>query len=347
MEFPSVGRLLRDLVDWGRLLDRPSLDTLYIGGGTPSLLSREHLEAIGLAICTEFDASGMLEATLEANPGTLDSAWLGAARRGGWDRISLGVQSLDDGVLRLLGRPHDGAQGIASIRKCREAGFGRIGADLLLGAPGQSAARILDDARRLVDAGVEHLSAYMLDLDKPCRMKTLVEAGHLELPSEDEVADAYLALQDYLLGLGLVQYEISNFSLPGRHSVHNLRYWQRRPYVGIGPGAAGNVGDLRWTECENVSDWAEGSKATEVHRLAPSDVLAEVPLLGLRMREGVDWAALSRSAEVQGLAGLVEEWERELVPLAGVGLVERDGDRLRLTQRGMLLGNQVFRVFVA
>jgi oxygen-independent coproporphyrinogen-3 oxidase len=343
---PYLGRILGDIVEWGGLLGRAELDTLYVGGGTPSLLSVEHLEAIGKTIMDGFDTGGVLESTLEVNPGTLDPAWLGAARRLGWDRISLGVQTLDDGALSMLGRAHVAAQGLASIRSCKDAGFRRLSADLLLGAPGQKSSRVLDDAGRLIDAGVEHLSVYMLDLDKPCRMKAMSDAGQLDLPSEEEVADAYQALQEFLPSLGLVQYEISNFSLPGRHSVHNVRYWQRRPYIGIGPGAAGHIGNLRWGECESVADWVGGAREADMQRLDPREALAEIPLLGLRMQEGVDWAAVRDSAELLGLAWQVDQWEAELAPLAAGGLVKRNENMLCLTPKGMLLGNRVFQVFV-
>jgi oxygen-independent coproporphyrinogen-3 oxidase len=341
-----LDRLSRDIDDWGRFLGRPRLDTLYLGGGTPSLLSIEQLGTIGQTVRGAFDAADIQEATLEANPGTVDTAWLGAARRERWDRVSLGVQTLDDGLLKLLGRVHDAAQGLDSIKMCREAGFGRVSADLLLGAPGQNLSRVLDDAAKLVEAGAEHLSVYMLDLDKPCRMKAQIDAGLLALPPDEDVADAYLALREHLASMGLPAYEISNFSRPGSHSMHNVRYWQRRPYLGLGPGAASNMSDLRWTEPESVPDWIGGAGAADVQRLGPGEILAETPLLGLRMSEGVNWAALRETAETQGLGGLVRGWEEDLAPLVALGVLERDGQHLRLTPKGATLANQAFRVFV-
>jgi len=341
-----LDRLLRDIAEWGQLLGCPPIDTLYLGGGTPSLLSKEQLTAIASAIRSAFDATGLLESTLEANPGTIDPAWLEAVRREGWDRISLGVQTLDDGLLNALGRVHDAKQGLESVKMCLNAGFERVSVDLLLGAPGQCLSRVLDDADRLIESGAEHLSVYMLDLDKPCRMKAQIEAGALELPPDEYIANAHQALHGHLSSNGFPQYEISNFSRPGRHSMHNVRYWQRRPYLGLGPSAASNIGYHRWTECENIPDWIGGTGATDVQRLEPSEALAEVPLLGLRMSQGVDWPALRELARAQGLHDLVEKWEKELAPLTGQDLLEWDSERLRLTQKGVLLGNHVFQVFV-
>jgi len=376
LEAPYVKRVVRDIANWGRYLEKPVLDTVYMGGGTPSLLSRRSLEAISRVIRGEFDTSGLLEATIEANPGAMRLEWLKAARREGWDRMSIGVQSLDDALLKRLGRVHDAAKGLAAVRMCVDAGFNRISADLLLGAPGQRLERVLEDASRLVDAGVEHLSIYILDLDKQCPLKSQIDNGLVDLPPDDLVAQTYQALQERLpqlgtlagpypqlgtlakpypqLGtlampypqLGLMPYEISNYSLPGRHSIHNVRYWQRRPYIGVGPSAAGNIGALRWTEEENITEWLSDSGKTDIQFLSMEESLAEIPLLALRMQDGVNWRALRELAEERGLGGLVKNWEMELFPFIARGLLRREGENLRLTAEGALVSNQVFQVFV-
>ena len=345
LERPYISRLLSDISQMGRLLGRPKLETAYLGGGTPSVLSLESIEAISRAVHSEFDTSGLAEATIEANPGTLNPAWLNAARSCGWDRISLGVQSLDDGQLALLGRIHNSAQGLEAIAMCKNAGFSRISADLLLGAPRQSLSRVLDDAGRLVGAGAEHLSVYMLDLDKDCPLKYQVENGTLELPDEGLVADAYLALSESLSNLGLAHYEISNFAFPGRESAHNCRYWLKLPYLGLGPSAASNIGSIRWAECESPAEWINGQTEHEASNLSPKESLAEAPMLGLRMSRGINWEELRRSANSLGLADLVDGWREELEPFLERGLLQKDGDNLRLTPKGRLLSNQVLMIF--
>ncbi|HWQ09355.1 MAG TPA: radical SAM family heme chaperone HemW [Holophaga sp.] len=339
-------RLAGELEDWGGRLGRPAVDTLYLGGGTPSLLTEGELADLTEAVHRAFRTTGLLEATLEANPGTIAPGWLAAARRLGWDRISLGVQTLDDGLLRRLGRVHDARDGLAALRQAREAGFERVSADLLLGIPGQDFSRVPDDAAALVAAGASHLSIYMLDLDKPCLLKAQVDRGELVLPSDDALADAFEALQDVLPRHGLFPYEISNYAAPGEASRHNTRYWERRPYLGLGPSAASHLGRWRWTACDGIQAWLGGAGPAERQELDPSAELAEIPLLGLRMLRGVDWQALRAKAEAEGLLGLVDQWETGLAPFFRHGLLAREGPVLRFTRKGLLLSNAVLELFV-
>jgi oxygen-independent coproporphyrinogen-3 oxidase len=346
LEPSFLKRLVREIEAWGRFLGRPPLDTAYIGGGTPSMLSAVSLRTVSQAVCREFDTSGLQEATVEINPGSISPGWLEAAARCGWGRISIGVQALDDAILKNLGRAHNAAQGLEAIKMCKDAGFGRISADLLLGAPGQQLGRIFDDAACLAGAGAEHLSIYMLDLDKQCPMKAQLDDGFLTLPPDGLIAETYLELQARLPLIGMYPYEICNCSRPGCRSIHNTRYWQRRPYLGVGPGAASNIGNLRWKENENIVEWVNGAGKPEAQSLTPEESLAEIPLLALRMHDGADWQMLRRLAESQGLAWLVQKWENELAPFIDRGFVQWDGGSMRLTHEGMVVGNQIFQVFV-
>jgi oxygen-independent coproporphyrinogen-3 oxidase len=341
-----VARLDAELRAWGRALGRPAVDTLYLGGGTPSLLSLEELETLTRAVREAFEISDLREATLEANPGTVAPSWLARARDLGWDRISFGVQTLDDGLLGRLGRIHGGAEGLESLDWARQAGFTRRSADLMVGIPGQALDRVLEDARILASTGLEHLSLYLLDLDKACPLKAEVEAGRLALPSEDEVADVFEALQERLPALGLQPYEISNYAHPGAESLHNLRYWRRRPYLGLGPSAASQLGAWRWTESGVLPAWLEGRAAPDVQELGPAEILAEGPLLGLRLHEGVDWEEVGRQAEALNLRPLFEAWTAALDRFEAGGLMFRKGPRRALTPRGMLLSNGILATFV-
>jgi coproporphyrinogen III oxidase-like Fe-S oxidoreductase len=248
------------------------------------------------------------------------------------------VQALEEGRIKNIGRTHNAAQGLEAIKMCKDAGFGRISADLLLGVPGQRMERILDDAVCLVGAGAEHLSIYMLDLDKQCPMKAKLDDGLLKLPPDGLIAETYQKLQESLPQIGICPYEICNYSLPGCRSIHNTRYWQRRPYLGVGPGAASNIDNLRWKENENIIEWANGLGKPEIQCLTPIESLAEIPLLALRMCDGVDWRALRRLAESQGLGWQVQKWEAELEPFVGRGFVQWDGDNMRYWQRRPYLG---------
>lgn len=347
-----VARLDEEIRAWGEALGQPAVDTIYLGGGTPSLLEIDELSRITDAARESFDVSGLMESTLEANPGDLDADWLASAREMGWDRISLGVQTLDDALLEELGRLHSSTQALEAVEAARHAGFRRISADLMVGVPGQRLASVIDDAERLVALGVEHLSIYLLDLDKNCPMKARVSSGALKLPSDDDVADVFEVLQAALPDLGLEAYEISNYAVPGEESRHNTRYWERRPYLGLGPGAASQMAEWRWTETAAVRAWVEAGSAAdsaslaELETLSPAEALAETAMLGLRMQRGVDWVDVRRRAEAEGIVPLLRTWERELEPLLLHSLLEKSGSRLRLTDRGRLLSNAVFRVFV-
>lgn len=342
----ALGRLEADLQLWGQALGRPAVDTLYLGGGTPSILASEELAHLVEQAAVSFDLGPLEEATLEANPGTIDLPWLMAARRLGFDRLSLGVQTLDDGLLQRLGRIHDGAEGLTALGQARAAGFQRLSADLMIGIPGQDLDRVLSDARTLAAAGATHLSIYMLDLDKNCPLKAQVDAGRLELPSEDHVADVFEALQAELPTLGLEPYEISNFAQPGQASRHNTRYWERRPYLGLGPSAASHLDRWRWTESGLIQAWIEGRGATDIQELDAASELAELPLLGLRMHCGVNWEDLQARAAQMGCKDLVETWTVALQPFFQHGLLERAGPVIRFTNRGMLLSNRVLETFV-
>ncbi|MDR0498108.1 MAG: radical SAM family heme chaperone HemW [Holophagales bacterium] len=346
LEPSYIKRVVRDLKTWGNFFGRPRLDTIYLGGGTPSVLSLHSLQLITQAIHDEFDATDLSEATLEVNPGTLSPDWLKVLRRTGWDRISLGIQTLDNALLQHLGRVHSAEQAITAVKMCGDAGYNRISADLLIGVPEQHLEDVMRDAACLIEAGVEHLSIYLLDLDKQCRLKSQIDNGLLELPTDDQVAETYQALQKQLPHLGFIPYEISNYSRPGHHSAHNIRYWQRRPYIGIGPSAASNIGNLRWTENEDIPNWINGFNEPEIQLLSPEESLAEIPLLALRMHSGINWRILRELAEAKGLGCLIQNWENELAPFIRHGLLQQEGENLCLTSEGMLVSNQIFQIFV-
>jgi len=341
-----LARLGAELEAWGEALDHPTVDTVYFGGGTPSLLEPDEVAALLAEAQAAFDLRPVEEITLEANPGTLAPGALQRLRALGIDRLSLGVQILDDTLLQRLGRIHDGATALDALRQARSAGFQRLSADLMVGIPGQDLDRVLGDAAALVEAGATHLSVYLLDLDKACPLKAQVERGALALPDENAVADMFEALQAELPRLGLPGYEISNYAGPGEESRHNLRYWERRPYLGLGPSAASHLGSWRWTECAALPAWIEGRGTPDVQGLSLDEELAEIPLLGLRLHRGVDWSALRAHAATLDRLDLVERWEAQLAPFRKHGLLAWDGDRLRLTPHGMVVSNGILQLFV-
>ncbi|WP_243322708.1 coproporphyrinogen-III oxidase family protein [Geothrix sp. SG200] len=342
----TIRRLTAQVRAWGEALERPAVDTLYLGGGTPSLLSPGELAALTAALRDAFDLSPLVEATFEANPGTVDLGWLQGARDLGWDRVSLGVQALDDALLARLGRIHGAAQALEALGLAERAGFRRRSADLMVGIPGQSLSKVIEDARALAATGIDHMSIYLLDLDKACPLRAEIDAGRLALPSEDEVADVFEALQEELPRQGLAPYEISNYARPGGGSIHNTRYWERRPYLGLGPSAASQMGAFRWTETSVIPAWTQGRGDLDFQELGAAEALAEIPLLGLRLHRGVDWGALRQKAGDQNLRPLADGWEARLRALAKEGLTVWEGDRVRLSPRGMLMSNGILQMFV-
>ena len=343
LQSATVAQLIAQVRAWGEALGHPALDTVYLGGGTPSLLTRQELSDLTAAMRDSFECSTLEEATFEANPGTVEMDWLRTAREAGWNRISIGTQTLDDTLLAMLGRIHGGAEAIEALRMAKAAGFERISADLMVGLPRQDLDRVLGDARQLVDAGASHMSVYLLDLDKACPLKAEVDGGRLALPDEDAVATVFEALQIELPRLGLAPYEISNYGEPSRH---NLRYWKRRSYLGIGPSAASQMASFRWTEEGNIPAWSQGRANLDLQELTKAEAFAELPLLGLRLHEGVDWSDLRKQATALNLRPLFDAWDVAMDRFTAHGLVIVEGPRRRLSGRGMLLSNGILQTFV-
>lgn len=341
-----VEKLCVQILEWGRTLGRPTIDTLYMGGGTPSLLAVDEMSAITCVIGQAFDISSVEEATIEVNPGTVSIDWLKRVRGLGWDRISVGVQALDDVLLCSLGRIHTAQIAVEILSLARIAGFTRISGDLIVGVPGQDLCRVIRDAEILIESGINHISVYLLDLDKNCVLRAQVDSGRAFLPTDDAIADTFEALQEGLVRLGLLPYEISNYAAVGQESKHNSRYWERRPYLGIGPSAASQISDWRWTEDNSIRSWLDNENICDIQKLSEAEMLAEIPLLGLRMHSGVNWDNLRMRSQILNLRKMVDDWEEQLLPFIKHGLLIKDGPILRLTTKGILLSNNVFQVFI-
>jgi oxygen-independent coproporphyrinogen-3 oxidase len=341
-----LDQLCVQILEWGLLLGRPIVDTLYMGGGTPSLLSVAEMCKLSDSINRAFDLSTLVESTVEVNPGTISIEWLRSIRALGWDRLSIGVQTLDDTLLCRLGRRHNAQVAVETISLARDAGFDRVSSDLIIGVPGQDFGRVTSDVETLVVSGINHISIYLLDLDKNCVLRTQIASGRLIVPTDDEIADTFEVLQESLPQLGLLPYEISNYAVCGQNSKHNTRYWERRPYLGIGPSAASQLGAWRWTEAININAWIKDKGTCDIHKLNAVEMLAEIPMLGLRMHSGVNWNQLQVRSQALNLKKLVDSWEEQLLPMIDYGLLVKDGPMLRLTSKGMLLSNRVFQIFI-
>jgi len=317
------------------------VETIYFGGGTPSLLAPSTVERLLRVVHGAFDVSGEAEISLESNPDGLDAERLAGLRAAGVNRLTLGWQSFDDGRLRRLGRTHTAAENAAAMRLARAAGFENVAADLMFGLPGQSAEdwqRELGEASAL---GPDHVSAYELTMEEGTRFHE--RRGRLDLPGEDARAEMFEAADDVLSEVGIVRYEISNFARPGRECRHNLSGWRSGDCLGVGPSAASHVGSARWTNVRDLDAWlaaiaAGETVANEPEVLDEETWAAEDLYLGLRTVAGID--AESRLARVPAPAAarLRDRIDRA----TATGLVARDGPTIRLTRRGFLLADTVF-----
>lgn len=357
-----VTRVAQDMAgagEWAARLgvDLPrGVDTVYLGGGTPSLLEPELLARLFRAIRAEFDLDSDAEITAECAPGQLADATLEALARAGVNRVSLGVQSFVDREARGSGRLHDRATVAADLERLRKAGIGNVNVDLIAGLAGQTRASWEESLEALVEADVPHASVYMLEVDEDSRLgRELLDGGARYsaglVPSDEAIAEMYLRAIERLGKAGMEQYEISNFSRAGRESRHNLRYWRRRPYLGVGLDAssmlkeAGETSEryvLRAAATGDLTAYLDGSELPETAWLSPARQHEEAWFVGLRLNAGVNVAELEKEFGCEVVEPAVRTAER----LAEDGLLNCEGERVTLTERGRLLSNEVFQEFL-
>ncbi len=348
LEARFVELVLRDLELAARRFDVVGrrLATVYLGGGTPSLLSPESVARLLAALRRHFDGAPE-EVTLELNPGVTEIARVPGFRDAGVTRVSVGVQSQDDGTLRRLGRAHAAADARAGLEACLAAGFASVSADLIFGAPQQTTAMALADVEQVVALGVPHVSAYALTLEPGTPFHAARERGKLALPDEDTALAMSRLVRSRLAAAGRAQYEISSFARPGHRSRHNQRYWTRADVLGIGPAAASQIGGRRTRNLRGRAAWAQaigaGEPACDEDEVVDEAAARRETLyLGLRRLEGVSRAAFQRR-----FGDAPERWfARELASLREQELVCDAAGGLRLTERGILFADEVFLHFV-
>jgi len=317
-------------------------DTLYFGGGTPSLLAPSEIGALVREVRERYDVSEGAEITLEANPCDLDEAGLAAERAAGVNRLSLGVQSFDDEVLKDMFRDHTGEDAVVASRSARRAGFANISLDLILGWPGETPERFRYSLDRLIELEPDHVSVYVLETDGKTVVAHHEKRGTLRLPDDDLVADLFLETEDRLAAAGLHAYEISNFARPGFESRHNLKYWDDGPFHAFGMSAHGFEDGVRyWNEptygayCEAME--SRGHARAGERRLSFDDRVVEAVMTGLRVRRGIDRTAFRERHGVD----VMERFGHDLQPSVDAGLLWVDDTSVRLTRRGVLMSSEV------
>jgi oxygen-independent coproporphyrinogen-3 oxidase len=336
----------------GGLLDR-AVDTIYFGGGTPTLLDITQLERIFVTIRQNFSVAAGTEITVECAPGTLNSTILESLLRCGINRVSLGVQSFDDKESASVGRLHKRSTSVDDIARLRSAGISNLNVDLIAGLPHQSRESWEASLDQLISLQVPHASIYMLEVDDDSRLgRELIAEGqkyHAHfVPDEDLTADMYEIAVERLNTAGIRQYEISNFARAGFESRHNLKYWTRQPYLGFGVDAhsmlhsadAGRA--VRFSTSDSLEKYLSGT-AKERTVVSSEDALQEAFFLGLRLNKGVDL----RTLRLEFGENQVRAYNQSVSELTEAGLLEKDASTIRLTAKGRMLSNEVFERFIS
>jgi oxygen-independent coproporphyrinogen-3 oxidase len=339
-----VGALLRNIELQG---DGSAADTIYFGGGTPSLLEPAEIRAVVDDCRSAFDVTRDAEITLEANPETVSLERLAGFRDAGVTRLSYGVQSFRDEELQRLSRLHSASRAADAFRMARAAGFDNISLDLMMWLPQQTIAQWLESVDTLIDLGPEHASLYMLELYPNAPLRDTMARSKWSLAPDDDAAEMYLQAMTRLDEAGYEQYEISNVARPGRESRHNLKYWTDGEWLGFGCGAHSTRRAVRWKNLSSTTEYIAavvcgGDVAVDRRELTEQEALEEALFTGLRLTRGVDVDTVRTRyrADIWSLYGGGLERFRE------AGLLIYDGRLLRLSRAGMLLANEIMSEFV-
>ena len=313
-------------------------DTLYLGGGTPSFLGPDDVARVREQAEGRFRAE-IAEFSLEANPCGPGAGFLRGWREAGVTRLSVGIQSFDDGILRTLGRPYSAAEALRFCRAAREAGFEALAVDLMTGIPGETPESAASTVRTLLELEPDHVSLYFLENVEGLPFEATLARRPVD---EDAAVEGFRKMRDSLEAAGLRQYEISNFAREGKECRHNLKYWRYEPFLGLGPSACSHVGEKRWCNRPSLPEWSAALERGEDPRgesidLDPQLAVREALSFGLRLVEGVDLSALRERFGVD-IAAL---HAREIDALAAEGQLIRDGARLRIPVEKLLVSNAI------
>jgi len=357
-----VAALQHEIERWGALLSKPQTNTIFFGGGTPSYLPVHDLGHVMSTIREAFAVDSAAEISLEANPGDVDPERAALLRAVGFNRVSVGVQSFDDGLLKMLGRRHDAKTAMGAIRNFRDGGFDSINLDLMFGLPDQSLEQWANSLNMALELDTEHISLYGLTIEPNTPLEVIVEKGDLPEPDADLAADMYLLACEQLEAVGYLHYEISNWCKPDKFARHNLVYWRSGEYLGVGPGAHSYVGGRRFETIRSPRQYVEALRSasdlpTESDALAAMKQIgiiasggpdsdrqqaADFLMMGLRLSEGIS------SAEIETKFGVdfPTQYQDEIKRLHASGLLDFAEDRYWIPHDQWLVGNEVFSQFV-
>ncbi len=342
-----ISALYQEITAYSQKLKKSNIKTIYLGGGTPTILSGVQIYNI-LEFCKDkFTIDKDAEITIEANPGTLDSEKIKLLTESGINRLSLGAQSFDDLFLKKLGRMHNTQDIIDSYYLAREKGFNNINIDIMFALPGQTKEDLQTTLKQAVSLKLDHLSLYNLTIKSGTEYYRKYKKGKLKLLNEDEEFDMYNWAINFMEESGFEHYEISNFALPYKRSTHNLIYWQNKPYLGIGAGAYSFIKGYRYMNYENPARYIKeviNNKLPIDHgeKLSLRKRMIETIILGLRTKDGVSYKKFKARFRVN----LNDIFSEQIKKLVSLGLLKRENYRIKLAKKGVFLANTVFREFV-
>lgn len=318
------------------------LKTIYLGGGTPSMMSGVQIEKLFSVINENFNYSKSIEISIECNPESINSEKLKIYSECGINRVSLGVQSFDDGVLKAIGRVHDSSVAVNAIKDIINSPINNFNCDIMFGLPGQTPEMLYGDLNRLVQFDIQHVSVYGLSLDETVPLYAKYKSGQYEMIDDDIYYDMYFDINNILKKHGFSKYEISNYSKKGYESKHNLSYWNYDEFIGVGCAAFGMLNGIRYNNMYDLDAYLKGSFDREEEVLSDKIMLSETIFMGLRKTEGIFFSEIfSRyGVDIKFL------YEKELKELEQNGLIEINGDNCALTYKGMILSNEVFVKFI-
>ena len=341
-----VDSYLEHLLEEFRSYDIQKLRTLYIGGGTPTALSASQLEVLLKGLTKNLDLSALEELTIEANPGDLDADKIAVLKNSAVNRVSLGVQTFDDKMLKKIGRSHLEKDIYENIDRLKLAGFNNISIDLIYALPGQTMEQVKENVAKAIGLEIPHMSLYSLILENHTVFMNRMRRGKLPLPKEELEAEMFEYIIAELERAGFEHYEISNFSKHGFESRHNLMYWDNAEYYGIGAGASGYVNGVRYKNHGPIRHYLsaveEGNARITEEHLSQKEQMEEEMFLGLRKKSGVSMARFEEKFG-RSFDGLYGETVRDLLQQ---GLMQIEGDRVRMTKRGLFLGDTVAERFI-
>jgi oxygen-independent coproporphyrinogen-3 oxidase len=336
---------INEIKSYNELSNKYVVDSIYMGGGTPSIINPKNLEKIISTIRNIFNIEENSEISMEANPNSL-SENLKTYREIGINRLSIGIQSLNDNILKRIGRIHNSKEALQAIDRAIGFGFENINADVMFNIPGQTVDDINDTISKLVTKEIKHISFYSLKLEEGTPMYLLKKDKKIIMPEEDLERKMYYAGRNIMEKHGLMQYEISNFAMKGYECRHNLKYWKQEEYIGIGPSAHSFLGNVRFSNPSELTEYISSGESGVFERntleeMDVNDIIFEYIMLRLRLTEGLKFADFKNKFSID----FKEAYKEQIKHLTENNLIELDGDVIRLSKRGMDLSNYVFSQF--